>query len=377
MKQLKAGTLFEKVGEIKDPRVERTKLHSLKDILVMAVCGTICGADNWEEIAEFGESKREWFATFLELENGIPSHDTFRRVFILLDNVELKSLFIDWISSTVKLSKGSLVNIDGKNLRGSKEPSKGKKALNVVSAWASEQSVVLGQVRCEEKSNEITAIPELLKILNIEGCIVTIDAMGCQTEIVAEIVDKGADYVISLKGNHGTLHEDIKNYLDWAERIKFDGISYDYYETELEKDHGRIEQRRCWITEEIDWVEQKGDWKNFKSVIMVEAVREVIGQEKTIERRYFISSLEADAESALKAVRGHWGIENELHWCLDIGFREDESRVREGKSAENLATLRHIGLNLLKQEKSSKRGIEGKRKKAGWDESYLLKVLQF
>jgi len=228
LKQLKAETLFEKVGEIKDPRVERTKLHSLKDILVMAVCGTICGADNWEEIAEFGESKREWFATFLELENGIPSPDTFRRVFILLDNVELKSLFIDWISSTVKFSKGRLVNIDGKNLRGSKEPSKGKKALNVVSAWASEQSVVLGQVRCEEKSNEITAIPELLKILNIEGCIVTIDAMGCQTEIVAEIVDKGADYVISLKGNHGTLHEDIKNYLDWAERIKFDGISYDY-----------------------------------------------------------------------------------------------------------------------------------------------------
>jgi predicted transposase YbfD/YdcC len=377
LKQLKAETLFERVGEIKDPRVERTKLHSLKDILVMAVCGTICGADNWEEIAEFGESKREWFSTFLELENGIPSHDTFRRVFILLDNVELKSLFIDWINSTVKLSRGSLVNIDGKNLRGSKEPSKGKKALNIVSAWASEQSVVLGQVRCQEKSNEITAIPELLKILNIEGCIVTIDAMGCQREIVAEIVDKGADYLIALKGNQGTLHEDIKNYLDWAERIKFAGISYDYYETGLEKDHGRIEQRRCWITEEINWVEQKGDWKNFKSVIMVEAVREVIGGEKTLERRYFISSLEADARQALKAVRGHWGIENELHWCLDIGFREDESRVREGTSAENLATLRHIGLNLLKQEKSSKRGIEGKRKKAGWDESYLLKVLQF
>ncbi len=345
MKQLKAETLFERVGEMKDPRVERTKLHSLKDILVIAVCGTICGADNWEEIAEFGESKREWFATFLELENGIPSHDTFRRVFILLDNVELKGLFIDWISSAVKLSKGSLVNIDGKNLRGSKEPIKGKKALNIVSAWASEQSVVLGQVRCQEKSNEITAIPELLKILNIEGCIVTIDAMGCQTKIVEEIVDKGADYVISLKGNQGTLHEDIKNYLDWAERIKFAGISYDYFETSLEKDHGRIEQRRCWITEEIDWLEQKGDWKNFKSVVMVEAVREVIGQEKTLERRYFISSLEADAGQALKAVRGHWGIENELHWCLDIGFREDESRVREGKSAEN---ARHFATHWLK-----------------------------
>lgn len=375
--KLKAKTLFERVGEIKDPRVERTKLHSLRDILVIAVCGTICGADNWEEIAEFGESKREWFATFLELENGIPSHDTFRRVFILLDNVELKTLFVEWVSSAVNLSKGKLVNIDGKNLLGSKEPIKGKKALNVVSAWAAEQAVVLGQVRCEEKSNEITAIPELLKILNLEGCIVTIDAMGCQTEIVEEIINQGADYVISLKGNQGNLHEDIKDYLDWAERIKFKEIKYDYFETGLEKDHGRIEQRRCWVTEEIEWIESKDKWKNLKSIVMVEAEREVIGGKTSIERRYFISSLEANAELALKCVRGHWGIENQLHWCLDIGFREDNNRVREAKSAENLTTLRHIGINLLKQEKSSKRGIEGKRKKAGWDESYLLKVLQF
>ncbi len=376
MKQLKVKTLFERVEEIKDPRVERTKLHSLKDILVMAVCATICGADNWEEIAEFGESKREWFASFLELENGIPSHDTFRRVFILLDNIELKSLFVEWIGAAISLRKGTLVNIDGKNLCGSKEPLRGKKALNVVSAWASEQSVVLGQVRCAEKSNEITAIPELLKILDLAGCIVTIDAMGCQTEIVKEIAEKGADYVISLKGNQGSLHQAIKDYLDWAERIKFKQISYDYCET-LEKGHGRIEERRCWITEEIDWLESKGAWKNLKSVIMVEARREVMGGKKTVERRYFISSLEANAESALKAVRGHWAIENELHWCLDIGFREDANQVREAKSAENLATLRHIGINLLKQEKSCKRGIEGKRKKAGWDESYLLKVLQF
>jgi len=375
LKQLKAQTLFERVGEIKDPRVERTKLHCLKDILVIAVCGTICGADNWEEIAEFGESKREWFATFLELENGIASHDTFRRVFILLDNIELKRLFVDWISAAVEFNKGTLVNIDGKNLGGSKEPIKGRKALNVVSAWASEQSVVLGQVRCEEKSNEITAIPELLKILNLEGCIVTIDAIGCQTEIVGEIVEKRADYVISLKGNQGTLHQQVKDYLDWAERIGFKEIRSDYCET-LEKDHGRIETRRCWVTEEIGWLEQKAKWKNLKSVVLVEAIREVIGKEKTVERRYFISSLEANAEQSLKAVRGHWAIENELHWCLDIGFREDDCRVREAKSAENLATLRHIGINLLKQEKSCKRGIEGKRKKAGWDESYLLKVLQ-
>jgi len=376
LKQLKAQTLFERVGEIKDPRVERTKLHCLKDILVIAVCGTICGADNWEEIAEFGESKREWFATFLELENGIASHDTFRRVFILLDNIELKTLFVDWISAAVELNKGTLVNIDGKSLCGSKEPIKGQTALNVVSAWASEQAVVLGQVRCQEKSNEIRAIPELLKILNLEGCIVTIDAMGCQREIVEEIIERGADYVISLKGNQGNLHTEIKDYLDWAERIGFKEISYDYCET-LEKDHGRIEERRCWVTEEIGWLEQKEEWKNLKSVVLVEAIREVIGKEKTVERRYFISSLEANAEQSLRAVRGHWAIENELHWCLDIGFREDDCRVREAKSAENLATLRHIGINLLKQEKSCKRGIEGKRKKAGWDESYLLKVLQF
>ena len=376
MKQLQAKTLFERVGEIKDPRVERTKLHRLKDILIIAVCATICGADNWEEMAEFGESKRELFATFLELENGIPAHDTFRRVFILLDNIELKTLFAEWISSAVSLSKGSLVNIDGKNLCGSREPVKGKKALNVVSAWASEQSVVLGQVRCEEKSNEITAIPELLKILDLADCIVTIDAIGCQREIVKEIVEKQADYVISLKGNQGNLHRDIKDYLDWAERMGFTEISYDYHST-LEKDHGRIEERRCWVTEEIGWLEGKEEWKNLKSVIMVEAVREVIGKEKTVERRYFISSLAANAEEALRSVRGHWAIENGLHWCLDIGFREDDCRVREAKSAENLATLRHIGINLLKQEKSCKRGIEGKRKKAGWDESYLLKVLQF
>lgn len=293
-----------------------------------------------------------------------------------MDNIELKTLFVEWISAAVSLSKGSLVNIDGKNLRGSSEPIKGRKALNIVSAWASEQSVVLGQVKCEEKSNEITAISELLKILNLAGCIVTIDAIGCQKSIVAEIADKQADYVISLKGNQGILHKEIKDYLDWAERTEFAEIAYDYCRT-LEKGHGRIEERRCWVTEEIGWLEGRQESKNLKTVVMVEAIREVIGGKQTVERRYFISSLEANAAELMRCVRGHWAIENELHWCLDIAFREDHCQVREATSAENLATLRHIGINLLKQEKSSRRGIEGKRKKEGWDENYLRKVLNF
>jgi predicted transposase YbfD/YdcC len=235
---------------------------------------------------------------------------------------------------------------------------------------------VLGQLKCEEKSNEIAAIPELLKILDLEGCVVTIDAIGCQKEIVSQIVEKKADYVISLKGNQGNLHWEIKEFLDWGEKTGFKDISYDHYESEIEKEHGRLEQRRCWVTEEIGWLKEKNEWKNLKSIVMVEAYREVIGKEATIERRYFISSLEANAEQHLKAVRGHWAIENQLHWCLDIGFREDDNRVREAKAAENLATLRHIGLNLLKQETSCKLGIKTKRKKAGWDNDYLFKVLK-
>lgn len=375
MSNLRAEVLFESLTKVDDPRREHQRFHSLFDILVISICAVICGVEHWTEMEEFGEAKQEWFAEFLELENGIPSHDTFRRVFMLLDNVKLKEIFIDWIGAAVSLSKGALVSIDGKNLCGSREPGKGRKALNVVSAWASEVSVVLGQVVCEEKSNEITAIPELLKILDLEGCIVTIDAMGCQKEIVKEMAGRGADYVISLKGNQGTLHQKIKDYLDWAERIGFKDIKYEYHET-LEKDHGRIETRRCFVTEEIDWLEDKEQWKNLKSVVLVEAIREVIGGAKTVERRYFISSLGANAVQALRAVRGHWAIENGLHWCLDIGFREDDCRVREAKSAENLAMLRHIGLNLLKQEKSCKLGIKSKRKKAGWNEDYLLKVLK-
>jgi predicted transposase YbfD/YdcC len=321
MNKLKAEVLFESLGEIDDPRREHQKFHSLFDILVISICAVICGVDHWTEMEEFGEAKQEWFASFLELENGIPSHDTFRRVFILLDTIELKEVFGGWINSAISLSKGTLVNIDGKNLRGSKEPIKGKKALNIVSAWASEQSVVLGQVKTDEKSNEITAIPELLKIVDLEGCIVTIDAIGCQTEIVKEIVEKKADYVISLKKNQGGLYKDVKDYMDWAEREKFKEIKFDYCST-LEKDHGRIEEKRCWVTEEIYWLEQKDDWENLKSIIMVEAIREVIGGGETTERRYFISSLGANGEQSLRAAR--WALGNRKR--ITLVFRHRVSR---------------------------------------------------
>jgi predicted transposase YbfD/YdcC len=375
MSKLKAETLFDNLLRVTDPRRQHQKFHSLIDILVISVCATICGAEHWTEIEEFGKAKQEWFAQFLQLENGVPSHDTIGRVFSLLDSDQLKMSFLDWIQSAVNLSDGSLVNIDGKNLRGSKSLRSGKRALNVVSAWAAEQSVVLGQVKCEDKSNEITALPELLKVLELKGCIVTIDAMGCQREIVKQIVEKEAEYVISLKGNQGMLHREVKEFMDWAERVKFKGIGFDYFES-LEKGHGRIEKRRCWVTEEIDWLEQFAEWANLKSIIMVEAEREVIGGQKTIERRYFLSSLEANAKKALQSARGHWAIENQLHWCLDISFREDDCRTREGNAPENLAIIRHIGINLLKQENSCKLGIKSKRLKAGWDEGYLLKVLK-
>ena len=358
---------------IEDPRMDRTKDHLLSDILVIAVCAMLCGAEHFTDFEDFGEAKEDFLRTFLDLPNGIPSHDTFRRVFALLDPKQFADCFRRWTEGLRKAIGQEIVALDGKTLRRSYDRAKGKEPVHMVSAWARENGLVLGQVKVDDKSNEITAIPELLQKLKLAGCIVTIDAMGCQTKIAGEITAAEADYVLALKANHETMHAQVKSFLEDALAEGFPEIAHDTFETS-ESAHGRKETRRYWITEEISWLTQHGQWPNLRSVGMAESTREAQGQ-ITVERRFYLASIPADAKNFARAVRGHWAIENTLHWCLDVSFAEDQCRARTGYAAENLAILRHISLNILKQETTKKRGIKGKQKNAGWNHPYLLKLL--
>lgn len=366
------SSLVEHFSVIKDPRIDRKKLHNLSEILVIAICAILSGVDSWEHIAEFGEAKIDWFKSFLTLEYGIPSHDTFGRVFSLLSPEELESCFVSWVQNAVQLLTGEIIPIDGKRLRGSYDTSSNKAAIHMVSAYASECGLVLGQVKTEDKSNEITAIPELLKTLYIKGCIVTIDAMGCQRNIADKIIEAEADYVLALKGNQGSLHDDVTLYLNDAHKKEFKNIPHDYYET-VEKNHGRIEQRKYWITENIHWIESKEKWRGLNSIGLVESTR-IIGEDVSTEFRYYICSIEQNAEKFANAVRAHWGIENKVHWILDVTFNEDQHRTREGHSAHNMSILRRFALNILKQD-DSKGSIKAKRLRAGWKQDFLVSLL--
>ena len=366
--------LLRAFAELKDPRVNRTKRHSLGDILAVAICAIICGADGWTQVAKFGRCKLEWFTTFLELPNGIPSHDTFGRVFAALDPAPFEECFMKWIAALTTASEGRLVAIDGKTIRRSLDTANDKAAIHMVSAWCAANQMVLGQLATDVKSNEITAIPALMKLLDLNGAVVTIDAAGCQKKIARQIVDQGGHYILQLKGNQGSLYAETVTLFDQCLTDDCHGIAYKTAAT-TNGGHGRIEQRRIWATSEINWFAEKGKWKNLRSLIRVQAKRTLNG-ETSDEYRYYISDLPADNVLILLSyIRSHWGIENNVHWCLDINFREDDCRIRQGHAAENFSRLNRIALNLLKAEKTNDGGIKTKRLCCGWDHDYLLKVL--
>lgn len=360
--------------QLKDPRVNRTKRHSLPDILAIAICGVICGADGWVQIAKFGRCKQEWFQTFLELPNGIPSHDTFGRVFAALDPRAFEECFAQWISALTTASQGRLIAIDGKTLRRSLDTANDKAAIHMVSAWCSANQMVLGQLATDAKSNEITAIPKLLKLLDLSGAVVTMDAAGCQKNNAEQIVQQGGHYILALKGNQGGLHAETVALFDQCLRDDCYGIPYTADGT-TDGGHGRIEERQIWVTGKVDWFAERDKWKDLRSLIRVRAKR-TVGSETSQEDRYYISSLPASDPAGLLAyIRGHWGIENSVHWCLDINFREDDCRIRQGHAAENFSRLNRLALNLLTAEKTNAVGIKTKRLCCGWDHDYLLKVL--
>jgi predicted transposase YbfD/YdcC len=368
--------LITHLSNITDPRSALGKRHSLVEIIIIAICGIICGADDWVMIEYFGKAKKEWFESFLSLPHGIPSHDTFGQVFSLINPQEFEKCFMDWVQEIAIMTKGQLIALDGKTVRRSHDRTNGKAAIHLVSAWATHNGVVMGQVKVDDKSNEITAIPELLKMLEIEGCIISIDAMGTQKEIVSTILEQKGDYLLAVKQNQGQLFQQIDCAFSLDRKNDFKDAPYTYAKT-VEKNHGRIETRQCWVTsdpEYIRYVDPEGSWESLKSIVIIEATRKE-RDKTTSQSRYFISSLDTGAAQMMKHIRQHWEIENKLHWSLGVTFREDESRVRVGYAPENLALIRKMAFNLLRQNKSKKCGAKTKRMLCAMDTNFLLEVL--
>ncbi len=364
--------------KLEDPRIERKKLYPLNEILLTVLCASICGAQSWRDFVTFGEEKLDYLRRFLPFEQGIPSKNTFARVMSALEPEAFRACFIAWVQSFQSALK-EIIAIDGKCLRKSFDAAAGQSAIHMVSAFATSSKLVLGQEKVNEKSNEITAIPKLLDLLALEGCIVSIDAMGTQKKIAKKIRQKKADYVLSLKGNHSTLHDDITLFLSSEVEKLCQGKPHnitDQHE-ECDKGHGRIERRLCYVSERLDWLTQKKDWCDIKTVAMVESQVNQ-GAKTTTERRYFISSMAANAKELAQAIRSHWAIENSLHWVLDVTIGEDLSRVRKDNAPENMAMVRHVVLNLLRGAKPQFRkdmSLKGLQKKAGWGEKTLNTIL--
>jgi predicted transposase YbfD/YdcC len=375
MKLKPKKTIADYFADVEDPRIERTKRHQLIDVITIAICAVICGADSWVAIETYGKTKQQWLQRFLDLSNGIPSHDTFARIFSLLDPQSFQECFVSWIKSVALLTDGEVIAIDGKCLKNSYDKKFGNRAINMVSAWATSNKLVLGQRKVDKKSNEITAIPELIKVLDIAGCIVTIDAIGCQKEIVNLISQKDGDYIIALKKNQKNLYESVELLFKEAISKRNEGFSASHYSTR-ELGHGREEIRNYLMLSDIsNRIDPDNKWNKLSSIGMVESVRSENGK-TTVETRYYISSLNLDAKKFGDSVRSHWGIENSLHWILDVALNEDNCRIRKDNAPQNFAVLRHIAVNLLSKEKSKKLGIKNKQFLAAMDDNYLAKVLE-
>lgn len=356
--------------DLPDPRKNRNQTYTLFDIVTVAILAVLCGADDWVEISFWGEANLSWFQEKGLCLGGIPSHDTFSRFFRFVDPKAFEGCFIKWTQKIAK-TVGGVIALDGKTICNSGSGS--EKAIHLVSAYSVENNLILGQLATDKKSNEITAFPLLIEMLDLKEAIVTIDAAGCQKAIASQIRDKKGDYILALKGNQGHLYEEVKNYFKQAFEVTPEEADCDSYTNE-EKSRGRHEIREVWVTDQLDWLPQKNEWKDLKSIVCLKSTR-TINSKKSIEFRHYISSLEVDAWKIGKAIRSHWSVENKLHWQLDVSYGEDDCKIRKDNGAENFSVLRRATLNLLKSDKKTKAGIKNKRSKAGWDKEYMLKIL--
>ena len=377
-----SAALIDCFADLPDPRVERTRLHSLTDMLVITICAVLCGAEGWEDIVEFAHAKEDWLRERLALENGLPCADTSRRVFARLDPDAFGERFLRWAQAIQEQAKeeqakDQIVAVDGKTLRRSFDAASGQQSIHMVSAWACSARLVLAQAKVDAKSNEITAVPALLSLLDLSGCIVTADAMSCQRAIACQIAQQGGDYVLALKGNQERLHDDVRRFFEYASARKFEDVPHQRFECR-DMEHGRIETR-CLLQVDLAalegrWGDVQREWAGLSSLLMLQSERQA-GGKTSRETRYYLSSLSGNAKKAARAIRQHWGIENSVHWVLDVVFDEDASRIRKDHAPQNFATVRHIALNVLRREATHKRGVKAKQKRAGWDNNYLTRLL--